>query len=106
MMRYIWRMSIADLGKSIRKLRETQRLSQASLARATGIALRTLTRLESGDPAVRIGTFEKAAHALGLRLALVEVRRRRPTLEELDALYRDDAAEATAPAAAPHPDRP
>ena len=106
MMRYIWRMSIAELAKSIRRQREAQQLSQASLARATGMALRTLTRLESGDPAVRIGTFEKAAHALGLRLALVEVRRRRPTLEELGALYRDDAAEATAAAAEPHPDRP
>lgn len=99
-------MSITELGKSIRKQRETQRLSQASFARATGIALRTLTRLESGDPAVRIGTFEKAAHALGLRLALVEVRCRRPTLEELEALYRDDPTEGNASGTALKPDRP
>ena len=58
--------------------------------------LRTLTRLESGDPAVRIGTFEKAARALGFALTLRELEQRRPTLEELDALYGEDDARTVA----------
>ena len=54
-------------------------------------------RLEAGDPAVRIGTFEKAARALGLSLTLRELQRRRPTLEELGALYHEDDATSEEP---------
>lgn len=90
-------MNLSDLGKSIRKHREMFRLSQDSFARASGIPRRTLTRLESGDPAVRIGTFEKAARALGLSLVLRELQRRRPTLEELGALYGESDASGEVP---------
>lgn len=89
-------MLLAKLGKSIRARREKQGLSQADFARASGIPRRTLTRLESGDPAVRIGTFEQAAQALGLCLSLTERQRHRPTLDELDAIYREDDADSVA----------
>ena len=85
-------MLLSDIGKSIRKHRESLGLSQDAFARASGIPRRTLTRLESGDPAVRIGTVEKAARALGFGLTLHELRQRRPTLEELDILYRESDA--------------
>lgn len=90
-------MHMSDLGDTIREYREKNGLNQESFARASGIPRRTLTRLESGDPAVRIGTFEKAARALGLSLTLRELQRRRPTLEELDTLYREDDATSKAP---------
>ena len=83
-------MLLSKLGKSIRARREQRGLSQEAFARTSGISRRTLTRLESGDPAVRIGTFEQAAQALGLRLVLAESPSRRPTLDELEALYRED----------------
>ena len=90
-------MDMSHLGKSIRNQREKLGLNQESFSRASGIPRRTLTRLECGDPAVRIGTFERAARALGLGLTLHELRRRRPTLEELAALYRDEDAGGEAP---------
>ena len=62
------------------------------LDRVTGIPRRTLTRLESGDPAVRIGTYAKAASALGLVLTLRGQGLKRPTLDELDELYRESDA--------------
>lgn len=83
-------MLLSKLGKSIRARREQRGLSQEAFARTSGIPRRTLTRLESGDPAVRIGTFEQAAQALGLGLVLAESLNRRPTLDELEALYRED----------------
>ena len=94
-------MLMSDLGNILREHREKKGLNQESFARASGIPRRTLTRLESGDPAVRIGTFEKAARALGLSLSLRELERRRPTLEELGALYRDDDAASETQAALP-----
>lgn len=83
-------MLLSELGKSIRAKREKQGLSQDAFTRMSGIPRRTLTRLESGDPAVRIGTFERAAQALGLGLILAESQKRRPTLDELEALYREE----------------
>lgn len=92
-MRHIWRMFLSELGKTIRERRERHGLSQAAFAQTTGIPRRTLTRLEHGDPAVRIGTFEKAARALGLGLVLSDLKHRRPTLEELESLYGEDRSD-------------
>lgn len=91
-------MLLTNLGKSIREHREKLGLNQESFARASRIPRRTLTRLESGDPAVRIGTFDKAARALGLSLTLRELQRRRPTLDELGVLYREHDTGGEAPA--------
>lgn len=87
-------MSLVEIGKLIRQRRHDKGLTQEVFARATGIARRTLTRLESGDPAVRIGTIETAASALGLTLTVQNARQNRPTLEELDALYLDESGNA------------
>jgi len=83
-------MILEKLGSEIRRQREAKGLSQEALSTLTSIPRRTLTRLEAGDAAVRIGTYEKAAQALGLTLEMRQEQRRRPTLEELDDLYRDD----------------
>lgn len=78
-----------DIGQQLRLARAARKLTQAQFAAASGVPLRTLIRVEAGDENVRIGTYERAARALGLYLATA--RKRRPTLEELDALYGDDA---------------
>ena len=83
-------MILHEIGKSIRAKREQLRLTQEAFAQRAGIPRRTLTRLEAGDPAVRIGTFAKAAQALGMTLHLAATRRARPTLDDLGDLYRED----------------
>ena len=87
-------MTLVEIGKTIRSRREGKGLTQEAFARVTGIARRTLTRLETGDPAVRIGTIDKAARALGLILSVQNAGLNRPTLEELDALYFDESGSA------------
>lgn len=82
-------MNLINIGKAIRARREKQRISQEALSALSGIPRRTLTRVEAGDPAVRIGTVAKAARALGMSLQLMPAPGARPTLDELDQIYRD-----------------
>ena len=89
-MRYIWRMNkLLPVLQEIKATRIVQKLSQAELALAAGIARRTYQRLESGDPGTRIDTLFRALNALGLTLKTTPSSR--PTLSELNALYGDDA---------------
>ena len=88
-------MTLIHLGKSIRNGRDALGLTQVSFARSSGIARRTLTRIEAGDPAVRIGTFERAAQALGLRLTISASLHQRPTLDELASIYDDNDESST-----------
>ena len=60
------------------------------MASASGIALRTLVRMEAGDPSVKIGTYNRAARVLGARIAVLPGERHRPTLDELGRLYSDE----------------
>jgi transcriptional regulator with XRE-family HTH domain len=84
-------MTLTEIGKSVRARREKKGLTQDAFSQATGIARRTLTRLESGDPAVRIGTLAKAARAVGLTLGVRDVGQHRPTLDDLEALYSEES---------------
>lgn len=95
-------MNLTSIGKTIRERREKQKISQEALSALSGIPRRTLTRVEAGDPAVRIGTVEKAARALGMSLQLAPGRGARPTLDELDQIYRDrDGDDSAADSADP-----
>lgn len=101
-LRHIWRMILTSVGKAIRERREKQGISQAALSALSGFPRRTLTRVEAGDPAVRIGTVERAARALGMSLQLAPAPGARPTLDELDQIYRDrDDDESAADGADP-----
>ncbi|MFN0163014.1 MAG: helix-turn-helix transcriptional regulator [Burkholderiales bacterium] len=86
-----------EIGAQLRQRREQQTLTQAEMARASGIALRTLVRMEAGDPSVKIGTYSRAARVLGAKIAVLPAERHRPTLDELGALYPDDEQSAPAP---------
>lgn len=79
-----------EIGGQLRQRREQQKLTQAEMARASGIALRTLVRVEAGDPSVKIGTYNRAARALGAKIGVLPGERHRPTLDELGTLYSDD----------------
>lgn len=82
--------STIDLGRQLRHCRQQQKLTQAQFAASAGIALRTLLRMEAGDPSVKMGSFERAAHALGTKIVVLSADHHRPTLDELSALYPDE----------------
>ncbi len=83
-------MSIAEeLLQQLKSARKAKGLTQAELALAAGIPRRTYQRLEAGDLGTRIEILFRALQALGL--ALKTAPSGRPTLNELNALYGDDA---------------
>lgn len=63
---------ITELGRRITRHRLNQDLSQAELARRAGISLRTIARLESGNP-VQLESFLRVLSALGIERALDSV---------------------------------
>ena len=59
------RQLMATIGKRLARERLTRNITQATLARETGIALRTLRRLEAGQPST-LDTFLRVADGLDL----------------------------------------
>jgi len=89
-MRHIWRMqSLAELADFLRAQRTRQRLSQSEFAARAGIPLRSYQRLEAADPGARLSSFLRACAALGFEIEAAPARR--PTLDELDAIYGHDS---------------
>ena len=64
------RQLMATIGKRLARERLARNITQATLARETGIALRTLRRLEAGQPST-LDTFLRVADGLGLAEQLV-----------------------------------
>ena len=60
----------AELGRRLAQLRLAGNVTQKTLARETGIGLRTLRRLEAGQP-TSLDSFLRTALALGLGDALL-----------------------------------
>ncbi|MGB5104064.1 MAG: helix-turn-helix transcriptional regulator [Steroidobacteraceae bacterium] len=57
--------ALAKLGHDVALARRRRRLTQASLAERAGIARKTLTRLEKGDPKVALEYLARVLHVLG-----------------------------------------
>jgi len=57
-----------NLGSRIRKLREEQGLSRATLAQMCGVSERALQNIEINKADLRVGTLEKVAVALGIKV--------------------------------------
>ena len=57
-----------QLGPMLRRLREKRQLSQSELARKAKVGRVTLNRIESGSQDPTLGTLERLAKALGVRL--------------------------------------
>lgn len=74
--------AIAVLGQQIRRGRQRKGWSVASLAARTGVAPRTISNIEAGQPGASIGNVLNAAVTVGVRLfgaerdELVALRRR------------------------------
>jgi transcriptional regulator with XRE-family HTH domain len=58
----------AQCGEKIRQAREKQDLLQRELAVRAGLPTRTIGRIERGEVDVRLGTLQKIADALGLKI--------------------------------------
>jgi transcriptional regulator with XRE-family HTH domain len=56
------------VGARIKLLREGKGWLQRELAKAAGLPLRTVGRIERGEVDVRVSTLAKIAHALGVAL--------------------------------------
>lgn len=82
------RMAAELLGLQIGRARRERRWSQAELAERAGIARSTLHNLESGDPAVSMGTAFEVATLVGVPLFTPEPDR----LRGLVARERDQLA--------------
>lgn len=61
-----------QLGGRIREERRRQGLDQRTLALVANVAVRSIHRVEHGEPRVRLDVLLRIAHALGLEL---DVRR-------------------------------
>lgn len=57
--------ALAKLGHDVALARRRRRLTQASLAERAGMARKTLTRLEKGDPKVALEYLGRVLHILG-----------------------------------------
>jgi transcriptional regulator with XRE-family HTH domain len=57
--------ALAKLGHDVALARRRRRLTQVSLAERAGIARKTLTRLEKGDPKVALEYLGRVLHVLG-----------------------------------------
>ena len=61
------------IGRSVREARRHQGIDQATLALVANVAVRSIHRVENGEPTVRLDVVTRILSALGLEL---EVRRR------------------------------
>ena len=77
--------SLAELAEFLRAQRSRQGLSQSEFAARAGIPFRSYQRLEAGAPGARLSSFLRACAALGFEINATSARR--PTLDELDAIY-------------------
>src|SRR3990170_7351300 len=68
---------LGQVGANLKQARLRRRYSAGTVAERSGIARKTLQRVERGDPAVAIGIYARVLQALGL-------------VEDLAALARDD----------------
>jgi DNA-binding XRE family transcriptional regulator len=59
-----------QLGRRIREERRRQRLDQRTLALVANVAVRSIHRVEHGEPRVRLDVVLRIALALGLELDL------------------------------------
>lgn len=61
------------VGRRVREARRRQGIDQAKLALIANVAVRSIHRVENGEPTVRLDVLVRILSALGLEL---EVRRR------------------------------
>jgi HTH-type transcriptional regulator / antitoxin HipB len=76
--------TVVNLGAELAARREDLGRTQSDLGAETGLRQEVISRLERGRLSdVSVSKLLRLAHALGLELALVPLKRERPTLETL-----------------------
>jgi y4mF family transcriptional regulator len=65
-----------QIGQRVREARRDQRMDQATLALVANVAVRSIHRVENGEPTVRLDVLTRILSALGLEL---DVHRRGST---------------------------
>lgn len=66
------RQTELEIGRRLARLRLSRNVTQVALAKSAGIGVRTLRRLEAGQPST-LDTFMRVATALGLDEAILSV---------------------------------
>ncbi|MFQ5431531.1 MAG: helix-turn-helix domain-containing protein [Nitrospinota bacterium] len=74
------------VGKRIRTLRETKKLSLRLLASAAGVSPATLSLIESGQTSPSVATLEKIADGLGANIAAFFIDKQEEEVVELFSL--------------------
>lgn len=57
-----------QIGRRVREERRRQRMDQRTLALVANVAVRSVHRIEHGEPTVRLDVLTRVLAALGLRL--------------------------------------
>lgn len=79
---------LARIGQSLRTARRGRGLTQAALGARASLPRLKVIQIERGDAGVSMGAYADAAAALGMELSLTPARR--PTLDEVADLLRDE----------------
>ena len=74
-----------QLGSIIRRARRNAGLTQAGLGKQTGLRQATISKLEAGESATRLGTLLDALAALGLEMIID--RRGKKSKQDLENLF-------------------
>lgn len=63
-------MNKKEIGKSIIERRDTLKVTQARLAKLSGVSVHTLSNLETGDGNVTLDTLIKVTKTLGYKVTV------------------------------------
>lgn len=63
-----WTSFTGRVGSSVKELRVAEGYTQEELARLSGVSVRTITKVESGDGGLRLASAVGIANALGVSL--------------------------------------
>jgi len=63
-------MNKSDIGKAVVERRETLKVTQARLAKLSGVSVHTLSNLETGEGNVTLDVLVKILSVLGYRLTV------------------------------------
>ena len=67
------RSYLEKLGNDLRNARTRRRIQQVAMAKALGVSLPTLRKVESGDPSVAFGVYSAYLSQLGLAERLADL---------------------------------
>lgn len=82
------RTALTRLGDALRQARRRRGYTQARVAEMAALPRLKIIQIERGEPSVSMSAYASAAAALDLELLPAPARR--PTLDEIGALFADD----------------